>query len=304
MERSLRRPPLRSIRAQPAPGHQPATPARPATSPPKNSPTQPSLLPPPTATSSSAPPTPPHLRQPLRKPYPTEPSSSSRWSRRDSNGIYPGIAPRRQHLQPARSPSDPAKMLVPTSHPAPYTRRVADLCPQTIRPWHSCALHRRSRRPRPRTLHRSRQSHRTTPRSRNDRHLHQQQLWRRFLGGERGREYDTMSWPLCRVGREGDPPSLVEKQANASSSPRTPRAARLWAAALADHAPSFMAWYHPELYHRVLTYLQHLRQPTVAVEPPQLPTAHGSSMVHRHPQQLRPSPCASGWKSATATTST
>ena len=43
-------------------------------------------------------------------------------------------------------PSDPAKLVVTTSHPAPYTRKVAVYVPEAIRRGQRCAVHRRDRR--------------------------------------------------------------------------------------------------------------------------------------------------------------
>ncbi|MGO9260530.1 MAG: alpha/beta hydrolase-fold protein [Bryobacteraceae bacterium] len=47
--------------------------------------------------------------------------------------IYPGIA-REPNTFGHRDPTDPAKMIVTTSHPAPYTRRVAVYVPQQYVP--------------------------------------------------------------------------------------------------------------------------------------------------------------------------
>ena len=47
--------------------------------------------------------------------------------------IYPGIA-REPGTFGTLDPTDPAKLVVTTSHPAPYTRRVAVYIPQAIRP--------------------------------------------------------------------------------------------------------------------------------------------------------------------------
>ena len=61
-----------------------------------------------------------------------------------------------------------------------------------------------------------------------------------------------------------------------------------------------MAWYHPELYHRVLTYSGTYVNQQWPYNPE---TPHGAWEFHEHliPEQPAPSRCASGWKSATGT---
>ena len=68
-------------------------------------------------------------------------------------------------------------------------------------------------------------------------------------------------------------------------------------------AALIMAWYHPELYHRVLTYSgTYVNQQW----PPNPETPHGAWEFHAqpHPEQPGRSRFASGWRSATATCST
>ncbi len=68
--------------------------------------------------------------------------------------IYPGIA-RDANTYGAADPADPVKLIVTTSHPAPYTRQVAVYVPKQYVPGTRRALHRRRRRPGPGALHRS-----------------------------------------------------------------------------------------------------------------------------------------------------
>ena len=63
--------------------------------------------------------------------------------------IYPGIA-REPNTFGAVDPADPAKLVVTTSHPAPYTRRVAVYVPKQYVARHGRALHCRGGRTRPR----------------------------------------------------------------------------------------------------------------------------------------------------------
>ena len=62
--------------------------------------------------------------------------------------IYPGIA-REPGTFGTPDPSDPAKLIVTTSHPAPYTRG-GGVCSQAIRPRHGRSVHCRRGRTRPR----------------------------------------------------------------------------------------------------------------------------------------------------------
>ena len=55
--------------------------------------------------------------------------------------IYPGIA-REPNTYGTPDPADPAKLIVTTSHPAPYSRRVTVYVPKAIRPRHGRAVHR------------------------------------------------------------------------------------------------------------------------------------------------------------------
>ena len=59
--------------------------------------------------------------------------------------IYPGIA-REPGTFGTPDPSDPAKLIVTTSHPAPYTRKVAVYVPKQYVAGHGRAVHRRRRR--------------------------------------------------------------------------------------------------------------------------------------------------------------
>ena len=115
-------------------------------------------------------------------------------------------------------------------------------------------------------------------------------------GSERGLEYDTMSGKYAEFV-EAEVLPLVEKQYNVklTKDPDGP----------GDHGRQLrrlcalgMAWYHPELYHRVLTYSGTYVNQQWPTNPADSRTAHGSSMSTSSPR-ARPSRCASGWKSAT-----
>ena len=66
--------------------------------------------------------------------------------------IYPGIA-RDAGTFGTPDPSNPAKLIVTTSHPAPYTRKVAVYVPEAIRGGKRCAFHCRGGRSGPVALH-------------------------------------------------------------------------------------------------------------------------------------------------------
>ncbi len=78
--------------------------------------------------------------------------------------LYPGIA-RDPGTFGTPDPTDPAKLILTTSHPAPYTRKVTVYVPKQYVPGTARALHRRRRRPRPPALHRPRQPHRRSTKS-------------------------------------------------------------------------------------------------------------------------------------------
>ncbi|MCU1327156.1 MAG: putative esterase, partial [Bryobacterales bacterium] len=71
-------------------------------------------------------------------------------------------------------------------------------------------------------------------------------------GSERGLEYDTMSGKYAEFV-EAEVLPLVEKQYNVKIS-KDPEARATMGGSSGGSAALIMAWYHPELYHRVLTY--------------------------------------------------
>ena len=79
--------------------------------------------------------------------------------------IYPGIA-RDAGTFGTPDPNDPAKLIVTTSHPAPYTRKVAVYVPKQYVAGHGRALHRRRRRAGPTPVHDARQPDRPEARAR------------------------------------------------------------------------------------------------------------------------------------------
>jgi iron(III)-enterobactin esterase len=96
-------------------------------------------------------------------------------------------------------------------------------------------------------------------------------------GSERGLEYDTMSGLYAEfVEKEVLP--LVEKQYNLKLT-KDPEGRATMGGSSGGSAALEMAWYHPELYHRVLTYSgTYVNQQW----PPNPETPHGAWEFHEH----------------------
>ena len=164
--------------------------------------------------------------------------------------IYPGIV-REPNTFGSVDPSDPAKLVVTTSHPAPYTRKVAVYVPKqyvagSVAPFIVGA-------------------------DGPDRFLfftldtliaeHKLPVMIGISigngggdaqGSERGLEYDTMSGQFAEfVEKEVLP--LVEAQAHVKLT-KDPDGRATMGYSSGGACALIMAWYHPELYHRVLAY--------------------------------------------------
>ncbi len=164
--------------------------------------------------------------------------------------IYPGIA-REAGTFGTPDPADPAKLVVTTSHPAPYTRKVAVYVPKQ---YVAGALRLSSLAPTGLTGCCFR---------RLDSLIAQHKLPVMIAisigngsgdaqGSERGLEYDTMSGVYAEfVEKEVLP--LVEVQAHVKLT-KDPDGRATMGGSSGGSCALIMAWYHPELYHRVLTY--------------------------------------------------
>jgi iron(III)-enterobactin esterase len=164
--------------------------------------------------------------------------------------MYPGIA-REQGTFGTPDPNNPAKLDVTTSHPAPYTRRVAVYVPQqyvpgTVVPFIVGAdgpdqmlftaldsLIAQKRVPVMVAISISNGS--------GD-----------AQGSQRGLEYDTMSGRYAEFV-ETEVLPLVEKQYNVKLT-RDPNARATTGCSSGAAAAMAMAWYRNDLYHRVLSY--------------------------------------------------
>jgi enterochelin esterase-like enzyme len=164
--------------------------------------------------------------------------------------FFPGIA-RESGTFVSSDSADPAKPIVTTSHPAPYTRHVSVYVPKqyvpgTVAPFIVGAD--------------------GTDRqmlTALDNLIASNQLPVMIYigigngggdaqGSERGLEYDTMSGKYAEFVEQEVLP-LAEKTANVKLT-RDPDARATMGASSGGSAALIMAWYHPDLYHRVLTY--------------------------------------------------
>jgi hypothetical protein len=164
--------------------------------------------------------------------------------------LYPGIT-REPNTFGTVDPTDPAKLLVTTSHPAPYTRTVAVYVPQRYQlgavapfivgadgPDHLLfsaldALIAAHKLPVMIAI--------SIGNGGGD-----------AQGSERGLEYDTMSGTYAEFV-ETEVLPMVETQAHVKLT-KDPHARATMGASSGAACALIMAWYHPELYHRVLSY--------------------------------------------------
>jgi iron(III)-enterobactin esterase len=191
--------------------------------------------------------------------------------------IYPGIA-REPGGQPQLDPNNPSKIVV-NSHPAPYTRHVSVYVPKqyvpgTVAPFIVGAdggegpdkllftaldnLIAQKRVPVMVAI--------SIGNGSGD-----------AQGSERGLEYDTMSGLYAEwVEKEVLP--LVEKQSNVKLT-KDPDARATMGGSSGGSCALAMAWYHPDLYHRVLTYSGTYVDQQWPYNPE---TPHGAWEFHEH----------------------
>ncbi len=163
--------------------------------------------------------------------------------------FYPGIA-RRPGTFGQPDPANPNKLIV-DSYPAPYTRKVAVYVPKQYVPGSVAPFIVGADGPDKALF------------TALDNLIHQKRLPAMIAisigngsgdaqGSERGLEYDTMSGLYAEfVEKEVLP--LVEKNANVKLT-KDPDGRATMGGSSGGSAAMIMAWYHPELYHRVLTY--------------------------------------------------
>jgi predicted alpha/beta superfamily hydrolase len=189
--------------------------------------------------------------------------------------IFPGIA-REPNTFGTPDPNDPAKLVVTTSHPAPYTRRVAVYVPKqyvagTVAPFIVGA---------------DGPDHLLF--SVLDRLIAKKKIPVMVAvsigngagdaqGSERGLEYDTMSDAYTRFV-ETEVLPLVEAKANVKLT-KDPGGRATTGNSSGGSCAMIMAWYHPELYRRVLVYSGTFINQQWPYDPK---TPHGAWEFHEH----------------------
>jgi enterochelin esterase-like enzyme len=164
--------------------------------------------------------------------------------------IYPGIAREANTLGTA-DPNDPAKMVVTSSHPAPYHRPVAVYVPKQYVPGTVAPFIVGADGP-DRMLFTALDSLIAQHKVPVMIAISIKSGGGDAQGSQRGLEYDTMSGLYAEwVEKELLP--LVEKQANVKLT-KDPDGRATMGGSSGGSCALIMAWYHPELYHRVLTY--------------------------------------------------
>jgi enterochelin esterase family protein len=187
--------------------------------------------------------------------------------------IYPGIA-REQGTFGTPDPNDPAKLVVTTSHPAPYTRRVAIYVPKQYVPGTPAPFIVGADGPDQLLF------------TALDNLIAQKRVPVMIAisigngsgdaqGSQRGLEYDTMSGRYADFV-ETELLPLVEKQYGVTLT-KDPNARATMGGSSGGSAALIMAWYHPERYRRVLTYSgTYVNQQW----PPNAETPHGAWEFH------------------------
>lgn len=163
---------------------------------------------------------------------------------------YPGIA-RDAGTYGTPDPSDPAKMLVPTSHPAPWTRKVTVYIPAQLQPGAEAPFIVTADGPDKllfTVLDNLIAEHKLPPIIA----VSIQNGGGDAQGSERGLEYDTMSGKYAEwVEHEVLP--RVEQEFHVKLT-KDPDGRVTTGGSSGGSCALEMAWYHPDLYHRVLSY--------------------------------------------------
>ena len=164
--------------------------------------------------------------------------------------IYPGIA-REPGTFGTPDPADPARLIVTTSHPAPYTRKISVYVPKQYAAGTAAPFIVGADGP-DRALFTA-----------LDNLIAEHKVPAMVAisigngggdaqGSERGLEYDTLSGRYAEFV-ETEVLPLVEKHCGVKLT-KDPDARATMGGSSGGSCALIMAWYHPELYHRVLTY--------------------------------------------------
>jgi enterochelin esterase-like enzyme len=189
--------------------------------------------------------------------------------------LYPGIA-RDPGPLGTPDPADPAKLIVTASHPAPYTRKIAVYIPAQYVPGTAAPFIVGADGP-DRLLF-----------TVLDNLIAERKVPAMIAisigngsgdaqGSERGLEYDTMSGRYAEFV-ETEVLPRVESESHVRLT-HDPDARATMGGSSGGSCALIMAWYHPELYHRVLTYSgTYVNQQW----PPNPQTPHGAWEFHEH----------------------
>ncbi len=189
--------------------------------------------------------------------------------------IYPGIA-RDANTFGTVDPANRAQLIVTTTHPAPYTRRVTVYVPNQYVPGSVAPFIVGADGPDPLLF------------SILDTLIAQHKVPVMVAisigngggdaqGSERGLEYDTMSGVYAEFVEQEVLP-LVEANAHVKLTKDPDRRATMGGSS-GGACALIMAWYHPELYHRVLTYSGTFVNQQWPYNPQ---TPHGAWEFHEH----------------------
>ncbi len=189
--------------------------------------------------------------------------------------IYPGIA-RDPGTFGRPDPTDPAKLIVTTSHPAPYTRHVAVYVPAQYVAGTEAPFIVGADGP-DRMLFTALDNLIAEKRVPVEVAISIGNGSGDAQGSERGLEYDTMSGRYAEFV-ETEVLPLVEAQAHVKLT-HDPEGRVTMGGSSGGSCALIMAWYHPEWYHRVLTY----SGTYVNQQWPSNPeTPHGAWEFHEH----------------------
>ena len=188
---------------------------------------------------------------------------------------YPGIA-REPGTFGTPDPTNPAKLIVTTSHPAPYTRRVTVYVPQQYVPGTAAPFIVGADGPDGALF------------TALDNLIAEHKVPVMVAisisngggdaqGSERGLEYDTMSGKYAELVEHEVLP-LVESKAHVKLT-KDPDGRATMGGSSGGSCALIMAWYHPELYHRVLTYSGTYVNQQWPYNPQ---TPHGAWEFHEH----------------------
>jgi enterochelin esterase-like enzyme len=164
--------------------------------------------------------------------------------------IYPGIT-REPNTFGTPDPNDPAKLIVTTSHAAPYTRRVTVYVPKQYIPGTPAPFIVGADGP-DQALFTALDNLIAERRVPTMIAISISNGGGDAQGSQRGLEYDTMSGRYAEFV-ETEVLPLVEKQFNVTLT-KDPDGRATMGGSSGGSCALIMAWYHPEWYHRVLTY--------------------------------------------------